>query len=51
MPSHCERTRRDLTLSTRRDSQRPSSIDKEQAGILAALTIKKPSLNTQLTLL
>jgi hypothetical protein len=28
-----------------------SSIDQEQAGILAALIIKKPSLNTQLTLL
>ncbi len=27
------------------------SVDQEQAGILAALTIKKPSLNTQLTLL
>ena len=28
-----------------------SSVNQEQAGILAALTIKKPSLNTQLTLL
>ena len=28
-----------------------SSVDQEQAGILAALTIKKPTLNTQLTLL
>ena len=28
-----------------------STIDDEQSNILAALTIKKPTLNTQLTLL
>lgn len=28
-----------------------SSIDQEQAAILAALTVKKPTLNTQLPLL
>jgi transposase len=40
-----------VTLNASQPLTGLSSIDQEQAGILAALTIKKPSLNTQLTLL
>ena len=40
-----------VTLNANQPMAGLSSIDQEQAGILAALTIKKPSLHTQLTLL
>jgi hypothetical protein len=40
-----------VTLDASQPMTGLSSVDEEQAGILAALTIKKPSLNTQLTLL
>ncbi len=40
-----------VTLNASQPLTGLSSVDQEQAGILAALTIKKPSLNTQLTLL
>jgi transposase len=40
-----------VTLNASQPMTGLSSVDQEQAGILAALTIKKPSLNTQLTLL
>ena len=40
-----------VTLGASQPLSGLSSIDQEQAGILAALTIKKPTLSTQLTLL
>ena len=40
-----------VTLNASQPMAGLSSIDQEQASILAALTIKKPSLNSQLTLL
>ncbi len=40
-----------VTLNASQPLTGLSSVDQEQADILAALTIKKPSLNTQLTLL
>jgi hypothetical protein len=40
-----------VTLNASQPMAGLSSVDQEQAGILTALTIKKPSLNTQLTLL
>ena len=40
-----------VTLNASQPLTGLSSIDQEQAGILAALTIKKPTLSTQLTLL
>ena len=40
-----------VTLNASQPMTGLSSVDQEQAGILAALTIKRPSLNTQLTLL
>jgi len=40
-----------VTLNASQPLTGLSSIDQDQAGILAALTIKKPTLDTQLTLL
>ena len=40
-----------VTLNASQPMTGLSSVDQEQAGILAALTIKKPTLNAQLTLL
>ena len=38
-----------VSISAAKPVARLSSIDREQAAILAALDLKKPTLNTQLT--